>query len=482
MSKIKKVFAIILSMAMILGMSLTTFAAISGAKLTVKGLATNAKQEVKIYEIYRLDDNDNLWVESDWAKKVEELTKESDLTNPNVLTALKEEIASSKVSASATKETEDADENGVYDSSVEFTDLQAGAYLVLITDSSNQTEYSTMVAVTYKYDETSNLLVANTDTEVVAKAESYTTTKEIVNDKNNDNVVEVGDLITYEIRTTVPFVSDGNPNEFWIADTLTGAQYYFEGNSVKGVAPKFTAEVAGVNIFTLGVEKPNPVAQDDVQKFEIDLTNLLTDENTYAGQEVIITYTAKVMAVDEITNTAISSNDPESDTGKTTAKTGSIAITKYGEEIDGVKPVLKGAEFVIYRLNDDNKKEYAGIDDNGYVTGVWYSEEDGKVPANAGHVTTNDSGVATVKGLDVGTYYFKEVVAPDGYSINTTDTPYAVITKDNLSDNDATMTDTKLSSLPSTGGIGTTIFTIGGCAIMIAAAGLYFASRRKESK
>lgn len=40
----------------------------------------------------------------------------------------------------------------------------------------------------------------------------------------------------------------------------------------------------------------------------------------------------------------------------------------------------------------------------------------------------------------------------------------------------------KLSELPSTGGIGTTIFTIGGCAIMILAAGLFFASRRKESK
>ena len=41
---------------------------------------------------------------------------------------------------------------------------------------------------------------------------------------------------------------------------------------------------------------------------------------------------------------------------------------------------------------------------------------------------------------------------------------------------------TKLSTLPGTGGIGTTIFTIGGCAIMIAAAGLYFASRRKENR
>ena len=50
-------------------------------------------------------------------------------------------------------------------------------------------------------------------------------------------------------------------------------------------------------------------------------------------------------------------------------------------------------------------------------------------------------------------------------------------------DNNVTkIPNTKLSSLPSTGGIGTTIFTIGGCAIMILAAALYFASRRKTAK
>ena len=44
------------------------------------------------------------------------------------------------------------------------------------------------------------------------------------------------------------------------------------------------------------------------------------------------------------------------------------------------------------------------------------------------------------------------------------------------------MTDTKLSALPSTGGIGTTIFTVGGCVIMIAAAYMFFVSRRKEEQ
>ena len=47
---------------------------------------------------------------------------------------------------------------------------------------------------------------------------------------------------------------------------------------------------------------------------------------------------------------------------------------------------------------------------------------------------------------------------------------------------DDAIPNTKLSTLPGTGGIGTTIFTIGGCAIMIAAAALYFVSRKKTEE
>ena len=48
MKKMRKIFAVLLTLAMVLGMSMTSFAAKDGATLEVKGLATYAEQKVDI--------------------------------------------------------------------------------------------------------------------------------------------------------------------------------------------------------------------------------------------------------------------------------------------------------------------------------------------------------------------------------------------------------------------------------------------------
>ena len=483
MKKMRKIFAVLLTLAMVLGMSMTSFAAKAGATLKVKGLATNAKQHVDIYEIYRLDENDNNWVAAKWTKNTG-VTPEN-LTTKNILDKLKEAALNNE--NARTRQSSTQTPNGTWSSEVDFTNLQAGAYLVIVTDTANNTEYSTMVAKTYQYDANNNL-IAPLNASVVAKAEGYHTGKEA--DKTN---VEVGDLVTYKVKTTVPYQEvkpngDKLVNEFKVFDTLTGAEFYLTGAAVKGTAAVNKITVNGATV--AGLEKL-PETLNGQNEFELDLMNLVDANNTYAGQEVVITYTAKVLAANEVTNGATSTHDPDGTITKTYS--GNATITKYDLE---KKNKLEGAQFVVYRKNADNKKEYAVIGADGWITGQWIEEtEDGKVPNGLGqtlttsNVTGDTYGTVTVKGLKVGDYFFQEVVAPDGYSISTNDTAFKMIeTKDAnvvtgvVAENPQNifMVDTQISQLPSTGGIGTTIFTIAGCVIMIAAAGLFFASRKKS--
>lgn len=476
MKKMKKLFAMLLTLAMVFGMSMNAFAAKDGATLTVKGLATNAEQIVKIYEIYRLNATDNSWEAASWTDGTG--VKPENLNTPDILAALKEKalnVTDTTVMKTASSRTD----NG-FAGSVSFTGLQAGAYLVLVTDSSIKTTYSTMVAKTYKYD--NDQLIAPLDAKVVAKAETYKVDKDV-----DKATAEVGELVTYTVKTVVPYQStDASGTKkvtaFTISDKLTNATFYLRGDAVKGVNPVYTLTVNGVAKNDLLIPAAKLHGQSS---FDLNLLDaLVDDDNTHAGQEVVLTYTALVGKANIVDNKATSSQDP---TGKIThTYNGNATITKWDKE-EAHK--LKGAQFVVYKIVD-GKKMYADIDANGWFTGTWIPEVTANtVPDNAGKITTADDGTATVKGLTVGTYYFKEVVAPDGYSINTDDVQFTMITTTEnnvvtsvVAQNPANikMLDSKLSSLPETGGIGTTIFTIAGCAIMIAAAGLFFASRKKS--
>lgn len=131
-----------------------------------------------------------------------------------------------------------------------------------------------------------------------------------------------------------------------------------------------------------------------------------------------------------------------------------------------------------------------------YVTAEWTSaiyEVTGTVTDRTYTTEAPSKDAVQVGWIANGVFYVNESDAPKGAkpayleSTNTTTvTNGGTVTNDKagagtvlLGEN---ILNTKLTSLPSTGGIGTTIFTIGGCLIMIAAAGLFFASRRKSAK
>lgn len=457
MKKIKKIFSVLLTLAMVLGMSMTSFAAKDGATITISGLATNYPQEVSIYELYRLNDTDNAWVLNSFAKGI--IETEDDLKDAKKLNDLKQKIAQENIGV--TDETTTTATNGVYANSVKFTGLQAGAYLVLVKDTKNKTVYNPMVVITYGYDD-DNHLIKPIDASAAAKAESYDITKTV-----DDDVAEVGDVVTYTVKTTVPYVKKDETATFVVSDTLTGAEFVLDNASIT---------IAGKPVTNVNFD-----LDKDANKITLDFSTYATDANTYAGQEVVISYQARVTAVDKVTNKAESDHVPDEVT--VTVYTGTATITKVGEVKDG-SPVLEGAEFAVYKIEND-KYLYAKIDGNGYVTGEWLEGTNTEVPEGAGKVVTGEDGKATVKGLDTEeTYYFKETVAPDGYSINTNDVK-VTLTKEERNgvvtvSGETSMTDTKLSALPGTGGIGTTIFTIGGCLIMIIAAALFFASRKKQ--
>ena len=453
MKKMKKLFAMLLAFAMIMGMSLTSFAAITGSSISVTNLSTEAEQTVKIYELYRLDENNNLWVLSDWAKKADILTSEADLADANKIALLADKVPATPVETKTTST-----------GSTSFTGLQAGAYLVIADDTANKTEYNPMVAVTYAYDSNNLLVAANATT--VAKASKFNIDKVFDSDSN---VVEVGDLITYTITTTVPYLAENEvKSTFKLSDTLTGATYFFDGTTDKNENGSLSVTVGtqpvDVNAFK--------AANNGKTSFVLDLSSYVSDKNTFAGQKVTVEYTVLVNEDVDLVNNKVYSEWAEE--VNVTSYTGQVSITKYGEAnvVEGDEevtyPTLKGAEFVLY--NKDGK--FAVVTD-GYVSG-WVETE-----KEATKLVTGEDGVVTVKGLDLGTYSFKEVKAPKGYSINTTDESVTITVTD-LSP--ATkMYDTKLSSLPATGGVGTAAFTIGGCAIMIAAAYFFFVSRKKES-
>ena len=480
MKKIKKLLALIMAMTMVLGLGLTSFAADGTATITISGLAAEGSNTVKYIQILKPDVTASKGYSfADGIDQIGSYTSADAFLSVSV-----EEQREALEQAYGDIDKSSWQEMTVSDSTATAT-VGAGYYAAFATnDGSGKAEIiytNPMIlsvnyenatlqddGVTYEYD-----AVTGENSSVVAKYETIPVTKDA---KDEDKVVEIGSTVEYSIVTYVP----SQATKYEIKDTLTGASYVQD--SVKVKIGGVEQDVSGKISFTAS-------ENNHTKYMTINLSEFLEGN---AGKKVEITYSVTVTGL-VVGNTATVDDGKHEYVADTDndLSTGAIQLTKYEE--DGTT-TLNGAFFVVYKKETVDTEEVTkylvrvpGQPEEGSYVYRWTEDID-----QATRWMTEGEGTILIEGLDMGDYWFKEVQAPEGYSVNTEDKKVTV-DEDNLTSMEdgvyqkadpalTTMNDTKLASLPSTGGIGTTIFTIGGCAIMIAAAALYFVNRRKSEE
>lgn len=487
MKKMRKLLAVLMTLAMVMGLGMTSFAADSATitinnvdkNTTVKAIQVIAPDTAKdtgwtfvngaataFKAAFGIDDEQTIiWKLIGYADTANEVTLPT-----GVVDATPAEISEALAGISNHVAVTDTNSS---ETVCQFSVSSAGVYAIDAEDKTNEYTYSVMAAyINFTYSESGEANGITSGTAATINAKKVDTKVEKGN--NTDKVVEIGDKVTYTVTTTVPFIEEKVTNVVYkITDTISGAKYDATDN-------KLVVNVEyGTTKTTMTVDVV--VNADGTQTFTVDLKDIAANRNN-ANAQLTISYSAIVTGT-VVSNTAVPNDGKNTFTPAVDlVYTGSLTMTKYAED---EITTLEGAQFVVYKV-ENNVNQYAlfNVVDGKLVLSSFTTDRDEAIN-HANKVTTGTDGKVTVYGLDDSeTYYFDEVVAPAGYSINEEDKAgvWDVESPVEAKVGSTSMIDTKLASLPSTGGIGTTIFTIGGCAIMVAAAYMYFVSRRREEE
>lgn len=292
--------------------------------------------------------------------------------------------------------------------------------------------------------------------------------------------VEVGQIVTYTIKGKVPDTTGFDKYTYEITDTMSnGLTFNRNSLAVKVGSADVTADTDKCTITYEDTTAPNT--------FKVTIKVM----NCKVGDDIVVTYNATVnekaiAVVSENKAELTYSNNPADSESKTTTPpeivkvySAKIVIDKYETGKEDTK--LPNAQFVLY-------KEV--ISETGSSTLYYkWNETDKKVEwvadmTAADVETTDNGGAAYFNGLDNGDYYLVETKAPDGY--NQLTEPHKVTVAGSITDTTKLTAIAKVANntgteLPSTGGMGTTVFYVLG-AVLVVGAGVLLVTKKRMSQ
>ena len=371
------------------------------------------------------------------------------------------------------------------------------------------------------------------DISITVKTDAPTVEKKVLeDDKYNQNGgygqgyndvadYNMGDAVSFHLIGSVPDMSRYDTYKYIFHDTLsTGLTLNADSIKVYVASDKAGTDKTVIAGWTKAV---------DGQSFTVSFTDLKTVSGVSQGKYIIVEYTATLnqnaaVGLDGNPNVVYLeySNKPDQSGSGDTDNTGNTPEDKvivFTYELDTIKvdgqsntEKLAGAEFVL--LNSD-KTKVAKVENNkltGWIDMPVAGENDNISWPEGTKLTSDANGLFKVIGLDDGTYYLKETKAPAGYNLLTQEITVVItatttngqnwtngqassaltnlaVTADNKSGTGNTITgiagitvaNNKGSTLPETGGIGTTIFYVLGSVLVLAAVVLLVTKKRMST-
>ena len=417
--------------------------------------------------------------------------------------ALAAAIRSNAIALTATS-SQTVQGSGIQPVSASINNLDMGNYLVLIEGGMKVYRPSAVNLVpewkkTSESPETWEWVLETANVELKSSEPALTKTV-------SDTQVAIGDTVTYTLVAYLPYYPENALHKHYqISDVLPDGMT-LNATSVEVYAGDELSQTIKLdgstdyNLKSSNAQRPTDVTTDEdvmAASFAVTFQDITTlAESGYT--KIKVTYTATANEYINIlensddsanTNTAYLdyNNDPYGSATSWQTKTATATVYSYGIMVnkkDEESNPLSGAKFTLSaNANGSNLITFDGSDGNYHKA---TSSENGVT-----EIEVDSSGKLTLSGLDVGTYYLTETKAPGGYVKLAT--PKTIVITDNktgaegtqdfpkpngLLEDNSTGTDgadgyyeldvvnSKGFTLPSTGGMGTVLFTTIGIVLM----------------